>query len=76
MSNIFYYKKLYIYARINFLNYKFKGKFFKRGKNKNYFIDGALNKLIIIIILFAIGIFIETYISPSLIKFVAKKFYL
>ena len=55
---------------------KFKGKFFKCGKNKNSFLDGILNKLIIIIILFGIGILVETYVSPSLIKFVAKKFYL
>ena len=55
---------------------RFKGKFFKNGKNKTFLGDGILNKLIIIIILFVIGILIETYISPSLIKFVAKKFYL
>lgn len=55
---------------------KFKGKFFKYGKNKDCFTDGALNKLFIIIILFIIGILVETYISPSLIKFVAQKFYL
>jgi stage II sporulation protein M len=55
---------------------KFKERFFKRGKNKDSLFDGALNKLIIIIILFAIGILVETYISPSLIKFVAEKFYL
>lgn len=54
----------------------FKGKFFKHGKSKNFLFDGVLNKLIIIIILFVIGILVETYISPSLIKFVAKKFYL
>lgn len=55
---------------------KFKEKYFKHGKIKDAFFGGVLNKLIIIITLFAIGIFIETYISPSLIKFVAKKFYL
>jgi len=55
---------------------KFKGKYFKHGKFKDSFFDGVLNKLIIIITLFSIGILIETYISPSLIKFVAKKFYL
>jgi len=54
----------------------FKGKFFKHGKSKGFVFDGVLNKLIIIIILFVIGILIETYVSPSLIKFVAKKFYL
>jgi len=55
---------------------KFKEKYFKYGKIKDAFFGGVLNKLIIIITLLAIGIFIETYISPSLIKFVAKKFYL
>lgn len=55
---------------------KFKGKFFKHGKNKDPFFDGVLNKLIVVLILFTVGILIETYISPSLIKFVAKKFYL
>jgi len=55
---------------------RFKGKFFKNGKNKTFLGDGILNKLIIIIILFVIGILVETYVSPSLIKFVAKKFYL
>ncbi|AWK52244.1 stage II sporulation protein M [Clostridium beijerinckii] len=55
---------------------KFKERFFKRGKNKDSLFDGALNKLIIIIILFLIGILVETYVSPSLIKFVAKRFYL
>lgn len=55
---------------------KFKGKFFKHGKNKDPFFDGALNKLIVILILFTVGILIETYVSPSLIKFVANKFYL
>jgi len=55
---------------------RFKGRFLKNGKNKAPFGDGVLNKLIIIIILFVIGILVETYVSPSLIKFVAKRFYL
>ena len=55
---------------------RFKGKFFKYGKSKDTFNDGVLDKLFIIIILFVTGILIETYISPSLIKFVAQKFYL
>ena len=55
---------------------KFKGKFFKRGKSKDTFFDGVLNKLIIIIILFVIGILVKAYVTPSLIKFVTKKFYL
>jgi stage II sporulation protein M len=55
---------------------KFKAKFFKRWKSKDSLFDGVLNKLIMIIILFSIGILLETYVSPSLIKIVAKKFYL
>ncbi len=55
---------------------RFKWKFFKHVKNKNSQLHGVLNKLIIITILFIIGIIVETYISPSLIKFVTKKFYL
>lgn len=55
---------------------KFKGKFFKHTNNKDPFLDGALNKLIVVLILFTIGMLVETYVSPSLIKFVAKKFYL
>lgn len=55
---------------------RFKGRFFKRGQIKDSCLNGALNKLIIIIILFIAGILVETYISPGLIKFVAKRFYL
>ncbi|OOM69584.1 stage II sporulation protein M [Clostridium sp. BL-8] len=55
---------------------KFKGKFFKRMNNKDPFLDGVLNKLIVVGVLFIIGMLIETYISPSLIRFVARKFYL
>lgn len=55
---------------------RFKGKFFKRGNNKDLFLGDVLPKLIVIIMMFTIGILIETYISPSLIRLVAKKFYL
>jgi len=55
---------------------RLKEKFFKHGNNKTTYFDGVLNKLTIIIILFVLGILVETYISPSLIKFVAKRFYL
>lgn len=55
---------------------KFKGKFIKRVKIQSQFFDGVFSKLIVIIILFAMGILIETYVSPSLIRFVAQKFYL
>lgn len=54
---------------------KFKGRVFKHVKGKDPFLDGVGNKLIVIIILFIVGIFVETYLSPGLIKFVAQKFY-
>ena len=49
---------------------------FKKGKNDILFSDYLLKKLIIILILFMIGVLVETYISPSLIKIVAAKFYM
>lgn len=55
---------------------KFKVRFFKRGKGKDCCLDGTINKFVIIIILFIVGILVETYISTGLIKFVAKRFYL
>lgn len=55
---------------------KFKIKYFKYSKIKTLFLGDFLNKLVIIVILLSMGILIETYISPALIKFVAKKFYL
>lgn len=55
---------------------KFKERFFKRNKGKDTFLDGVGNKLIIVVILFIGGMMIETYVSPTLIKFIATKFYL
>jgi stage II sporulation protein M len=55
---------------------RFKSRYFKYGNIKTSFLGDVLNKLILIIVLFAIGILVETYISPSLIKFVTTKFYL
>ncbi|WP_160684508.1 stage II sporulation protein M [Clostridium sp. C2-6-12] len=55
---------------------KFKMKYFKNCNIKTLFFYDFLNRLAIIIILLAMGMLIETYLSPSLIKFVAKKFYL
>lgn len=54
----------------------FKKKFFKKNKGDSQFSEGILKKLTIITILFISGIFVETYISPMLMKFVATKFYL
>lgn len=53
---------------------KFKERFFKSSKNKNTVSNGVLYKFLMIILLFTLGMLIETYISPNLIKFVAKRF--
>ena len=53
---------------------KFKEKVFKSSKAKDVFLRDTLSRLIIIMILFLLGILIETYVSPSIIKFVANKF--
>lgn len=53
---------------------KFKERFFKSSKNKNTVSNGVLYKFLMIILFFTLGMLIETYISPSLIKFVAKRF--
>lgn len=53
---------------------KFKEKVFKKSKAKNISMGDMLNRLIIIMILFILGIIIETYISPFMIKFVAHEF--
>lgn len=55
---------------------KFKVRFFKRSSVKDAFLDGIVNKLVGIMILFIVGILVETYISPILIKTVAKGFYM
>ena len=54
----------------------FKRRFFKKNKGNSLLSDGILKKLVIIMTMFIAGIIVETYISPSLIKFVATKFYL
>lgn len=55
---------------------KFKQKIFKRNKGKDVFLDGIINKLALVSILFIVGMLVETYVSPALIKFTAKRFYL
>lgn len=54
----------------------FKRRFLKKGKGDSLFSDYLFKKLIIILGLFVIGVLVETYISPNLIKFVAAKFYM
>ncbi|SFC23363.1 stage II sporulation protein M [Clostridium uliginosum] len=60
---------------LSFSTQRFKGKFFKRTNVKDPFLNLIGNKLIIILAVFTIGILIETYVSPNLIKFVVTKFY-
>lgn len=53
---------------------RFKERFFKSSKNKNTVSNGVLYKFLMIILFFTLGMLIETYISPNLVKFVAKRF--
>lgn len=53
---------------------KFKEHFFKSGKNKKNVFNEVLYKYLLICLLFTLGVFIETYISPNLIKFAVKRF--
>lgn len=53
---------------------KFKERFFKSGKNKKNISSEVLYKYILIGLFFTLGIVIETYISPNLMKFVVKRF--
>lgn len=56
---------------------KFKEKFIRKTPIKNLiFYKGGLNIIIILLCIFIIGIVVETYICPNLIKFVLTKFYL
>lgn len=54
----------------------FKRRFLKKSKGDSLFSNYLFKKLIIILVLFVIGVLVETYISPNLIKFVAAKFYM
>ncbi|MGL5416958.1 MAG: stage II sporulation protein M [Clostridium sp.] len=56
---------------------KFKERFIKKVPIKNLLLNkGGTNILLIILCIFIIGIVIETYLSPSLVKLVITKFYL
>ena len=58
-------------------NARFKFKFARKNASKTGFYSKAIgNELIIIAALFIIGIIIETYICPSLIKFVVTNIYM
>lgn len=54
----------------------FKRKFFKKSKGNGKLPDGVLKKFLLLLIIYISGILVETYVSPSLIKFVAVRFYL
>lgn len=56
---------------------KFKSQFIKKLGNKNIVNNrGFINCSIVILVFFMIGIMVETYISPSIIKFVVSKIYI
>lgn len=56
---------------------KFKMQVVKKGSNKNNFSNkDFLNCIVAILVLFMVGIIIETYICPSIIKFVVSKLYI
>lgn len=54
---------------------KFKGKFSNKTIKSNIFSNELLMKLIFLFSLFVVGVIIETFICPNLIRFIASKFY-
>ncbi|MBE6048452.1 MAG: stage II sporulation protein M [Clostridium sp.] len=54
---------------------KFKNRFFKNFANRNLDVKSFINVMILITGFFIIAILIETYICPSIIKFVVCKLY-
>ena len=54
---------------------KFKKRFFKGHINRNLDPKPLVNIMILIAVFFVAAIIIETYISPSIIKFVVCKLY-
>ena len=54
---------------------KFKNRFFKGGVSRNLDVKSFVNVMIILTGFFAVAILIETYICPSVIKFVVCKLY-
>lgn len=56
---------------------KFKEKFIRKTPIRNLILNkGGINILIILLCVVVIGIVVETYICPNIIKFVVTKFYL
>lgn len=54
---------------------KLKEKFLNKGTKKNIFSNELLIKLGFLFCLFVVGVIIETFVCPNLIKFIAAKFY-
>ena len=62
---------------IKLCSIKFKTRFFNNNTLKQGTIErGIGNFIIVIVCLFIMGIVVETYVSPSIIKFVVTKIYL
>lgn len=55
---------------------KFKGYFFRNLKGKSIVEPYFIYRLILVLALFSVGMFVETYLTPNLFKFVAKRFYM
>ena len=56
---------------------KFKSQFIKKLGNKNIVDNrGFINCIIVILVFFMIGVMVETYVCPSIIKFVVSKIYI
>lgn len=56
---------------------KFKMQFIKKASTKNNISNKMfINCIMVILVLFMIGIIIETYVCPSIIKFVVSKLYI
>lgn len=54
---------------------KLKERFLKKSVPMNYSIGSIGNYLILLLGLFILGVIIETYVCPSIVKFVVTKFY-
>lgn len=55
---------------------RFREKFIKKKVYKKSSNNGLANILIILLCIFILGIVIETYVSPNLMKFIITKFYM
>lgn len=60
---------------IDMSSMKLKDKFSNKGAKNNIFSNELLIKLAFLFCLFVLGVIVETFVCPSLIKFIATKFY-